>query len=131
MLMASKALTEQRRCERLQLKDGAIALLRSNTFSVVGEVKDISLSGLRLSYIDRGIEQHDLSSLNLLLKKDDFFLPDIKCEVVWDRVQENLSTHRLIIVVECGLQFDNLTPVQAVMLKSFLAVNSEKSDLSN
>lgn len=124
MQMDEKVLTEQRRCERIQIDDGAIAMLRSNSFSVVGEVKDISLSGIRLSYIDRGVEQHDLSSLNLLLKKGDFFLPDIKCEVVWDRVRENLSTHRLIIVVECGLHFDNLTPEQTALLESFLVRNS-------
>ena len=76
--------TEKRKHLRFQANDDAYASL-GDTFTKVGKLKDISISGLAFTYFEHteGSVQ-EFSKVAIFVSDYQFYLPDLTCRLIYD-----------------------------------------------
>jgi hypothetical protein len=112
-------LEERRKDKRLQVQDGAFAML-SLQFAVLGKIVNISRGGLAFRYVASKDRSTELSALNILLTDGSFSLKRVPVKTVWDQPVLHDSADGLITVRYCGMQFDNWTTAQRSDLDYFI-----------
>ena len=116
--------TEQRKFNRLTVKDSAFAVFRPE-FKKLGKIKDISGGGLSCEYLNHKSNNDDLLELeiDILLTDEKFYMSMIPCKVIYDvKSIQNKFTYvndgmecRL-----CGLKFKKLPSNMKKDLRFFL-----------
>ncbi len=87
----------------------------------IGEITDISRGGIAFQYIQKEKQLDDFKTLDILVAEDDFYLQDLRINVVSDvPVAGDLglgpfTTRRM------GVQFCDLTPEQETALSHFIS----------
>ena len=94
-------------------------------FSKVGKLKDISISGLALTYIEQTENSvPEFSKVAIFTSDNKFYLPDLSCRLICDfPVDENNNIQyfkKAYRKKRCGVQFAATTETQLEKLKLFI-----------
>ena len=119
--MDMEQFVEKRKHGRLRTKDGTFAVIGPNV-ERLGQIIDISVDGLSLSYIDNGGKADGLSELDILFAIDGFYLEKVPFKTVSDfeiHVNKDIL-FTSIIMRRCGVQFGDLDDKQISQLEYFL-----------
>lgn len=128
--MQTKTGAERRKSPRYRCRDDkeAFVALRPS-FKKVGKVKDVSVTGLGFQYTLMDEQEEPLSfgernvSIDLFVSNNGFYLPDLKCQLAYDRANEPLSPFSFHVKFrQSGLEFDfaQMSDEQKEMIKLFL-----------
>ena len=112
---------EQRKYIRFLTQDKAFATLKG-VFSKVGIINDIGIKGLSFSYLSNSVEtgSGSVSSRVDIYRKNEFYLTNVRCKVVYDIPDPKSDKNHGIITRRCGLHFGELTKIQSELLELFL-----------
>ncbi len=110
---------EKRKHKRLEAqKDTYIALVNEST--KVGQIINISKSGLAFRYFFGEDDYNKLFDLDILFVQDSFYLKKVPVNTVWVSHAVSKPSLSLLKSKEQGLQFEELTPHQISQLDFFL-----------
>jgi len=115
----NKGCVERRQMKRFKVAEGAFAAL-VNRGAKLGQIKDISKSGLSFRYIDSEEQPADASELKILLGNGGLCVDKIPFKKVTDFEIKSEFSFSSIKMRQIGLQFGDLTPVQRVHLNNFI-----------
>ncbi len=112
---------EKRKFKRFKGKEGAFAaFMRPNELINMGQIQDISMSGLCVRYLSTHKNHEGCSAIKIFGSNDRFIhLDRVQCRIVYDHEipegsWEQISTRR------CGVEFENLSLKHLSTLKEFL-----------
>ena len=117
-------ITEKRKHLRFQVKEDAYASF-GYTFTKIGKLKDISISGLAFTYFEHTENSaQEFSKVAIFVTDHKFYLPDLTCRLIYDfpadennNIQNFEKAHRK---KRCGVQFVASTETQLEKLKLFI-----------
>ena len=123
-------ITEKRKYLRFQAKDDAYASL-GYTFTKVGKLKDISISGLAFTYFEHTEDSvQEFSKVGIFVSDYKFYLPDLTCRLIYDfPADENNNIQYFKKAYKkrrCGIQFAATTETQLEKLKLFINHQTRK-----
>ena len=110
----------QRKMQRFLAKNLTIGKLHSESDEEIGQLLDISLSGLALRCFANGKATQDYSQLDIFLSGGDFAIGGISIKTVSDTGLANRSPFSTVIFKRYGVKFENLTREQKAGLDYFL-----------
>jgi hypothetical protein len=116
---------EQRKHKRFVPEGLAFVAFRPD-FHKIGPISDISMGGLRCSYlcpVDEGSPIAERRQMvDILLSGDSFYISKIPCSPIYDDRENNSQESFMQDVVNrrCGLKFDQLTKEQEKQMNFFL-----------
>jgi c-di-GMP-binding flagellar brake protein YcgR len=111
---------ERRKTVRFLPQTETYVVLRPD-FTKLGRLINISKGGLAFHYIAHQTEGQAPTHLDLFAGNDAFYLSRIPCRVIYDiRYPENEKSLKLVEHMRCGLEFGEMTEVQATQLESYL-----------
>ena len=110
----------QRKLQRFLSKDLAFGKLLSESDEEIGQLLDISRSGLALRCFANEKETQDYSELDIFLSGSDFAIGGITIKTISDTKLANRSPFSTVIFKRYGVQFENLTREQKAGLDYFL-----------
>jgi hypothetical protein len=114
----SKDFSERRLHERFNVESLVVGILTSGEPELIGSVIDISLGGVKFTYNEQTEAPASYQSIDLIA--DDCYMEDIPCKNTWEDKIETYSFSKLTDLKQCGVQFENLTPNQIFLLRSFV-----------
>jgi hypothetical protein len=114
----NKDFSERRLHERFNVESLVIGILTSDEPELIGSVIDISLGGVKFSYNKQTKAPASYQSIDLIA--DDCCMEEIPCKNTWEDKIETYSFSKLTDLKQCGIQFENLTPDQIFLLRSFI-----------
>ncbi len=120
---------ENRQEKRYRVKEGAIAVI-GNHANVLGQIIDISLSGLSFRYMDNG-QKEDNDRLTILSTDQNFYLVNIPFETVSDFSLHNIPSFSSMVMRRRCLRFGTLTAEQTAQIKRFIARYASSESLKN
>ena len=88
--------------------------------SVLGSIRDISLGGLWVTYIDEGTKLNESQEFRADVMEEKFYWKDLHCKSRWDKEVVNDIPVITARMRQGGLQFTNLSPEQLAGLKEFI-----------
>jgi c-di-GMP-binding flagellar brake protein YcgR len=112
--------SDRRQFKRALASQGATAVLITSSPEVIGSIVDISMGGVKITYHNQKDTDLDYSELKVDLISDDRFVEAIPCKNAWDREAEVVLPHEAGDLRQCGIEFMELTPNQAFLLKGFI-----------
>ena len=118
MLANKQKKHDRRKDKRYIAKNGAFAALSKN--NRLGQIMNVSRSGLAFRYIEDKNDKIELDELKILMPQVDFFLEQVIFKTVSDFAVEQNLPFRSIQMRQAGLQFRNLTPKQELKLSHFI-----------
>ncbi len=118
--MVGKTIEERRKHPRFQVKDGAVAVLKSSDHCKVGTIIDVSQGGLAFRYFDEPELFDGPLTVDIVVPQKDFSLLDIPCSPVTDFKIPCATAFSMLPMMRCGLQFHQLNDHQADFLQLFL-----------
>jgi len=112
---------ERRKYKRFLTQHKTFAKLKG-VFNKVGKVNDIGIKGLGFSYLSEsiGTNSSSVSSRVDIYRKNEFYLTNVHCKVVYDIPDPKSDKNHGIITRRCGLHFGELTKIQSELLELFL-----------
>jgi hypothetical protein len=110
----------QRNLQRFLAKDLTFGKLQSGSDEEIGQLLDISMSGLALRSFTDGKETQDYSELDIFLSGGDFAIGGISVKTVSDTELANGSPFSTVIFKRYGVKFEDLTREQKAGLDYFL-----------
>ena len=120
---------EKRKFKRFTVKDGAFAaFVTPDELINMGSILDIGMGGLCMRYLSMDTNGVDHSSIKIFGSNERFIhLEKVQCRVVYDcevpeSSWERLSTRR------CGIEFENLSIKDKVILEDFISCFGAKPD---
>jgi len=117
-MIATNGRVERRRHKRFEVPVGVFVGFRPDN-SRLGEVIDISLSGLSFRYLANGEPSNGSRRLNIFLTERCFCLHDLSFETVSD-----VGTYKIpftpVTMRRSGVQFEGLTEDQISRLEYFI-----------
>lgn len=111
--------TERRQRKRFKVMEGAFAALVNHN-SKLGQIKDISTSGLSFRYIDDPGQGDDAHELKIILGNQGLYLDKIPFRQIFDSEIANEYSFSSIKMRQIGLQFGALTAEQEHRLHVFI-----------
>ena len=128
--MDSKAQAERRKHRRFRMQDIAFAVLRDHV-SKVGQIMDISMSGLSFQYIVNGGSLEASFELDILLANHGLCIEKVRFKKVSDFQIPNKSPFSPLLMRRCGVRFEELTLEQRSQLEDIIRKHAlNDSDLS-
>ena len=109
-------LKERRKYSRHSLGESAIAVLGSSP----GHIRDISLGGLSFVYLDSDRPSPKSGTVDILDGQHNFFLEQIPCRTVEERIMINESPYNLIKMIRRSLEFVGITDEHKDMLETYI-----------
>jgi hypothetical protein len=109
---------EQRKCNRLLMKDNVFAAMRGG-FKKVGKIDDISMKGLGFSYLKQKDDTHDGDhdyQVDIFLPQNGFHLFNIPCKAVYEKAGTSFVEGFPVKLSKCGLHFGELSDIQLNLL---------------
>jgi len=110
----------QRKLQRFLAKDLTFGKLHSESDEEIGQLLNISWSGLALRCFASGKETQDYSQLSIFLSGSDFAIGGIAIKTVSYTELANRSPFSTVIFKRYGVKFENLTREQKAGLDYFL-----------
>ena len=113
------AKTERRRRKRFKAIEGAFAALVNHN-SKLGQIQDISTSGLSFRYIEDHGQTDDAQELKIIVGNRGLYLDKIPFTKIFDCEITNKYSFSSIKMRQIGLQFGELTTEQQHRLHDFI-----------
>jgi hypothetical protein len=110
---------ERRKHRRFRVQDGNFAAL-SPWFCILGQIVDISRSGLAFRYVARSAGPHKCANLKILKTDGSFSCDRIPFKTIWDCSTPRESSLGSLALRHCGVQFGKLRDDQKFDLKYFI-----------
>ena len=107
----SMALDDKRKHMRFWIQDYAYAVLRPSS-TRVGQIVDISRSGLSFRYPETGEQLEESYTLDIFLVGDDFCLDNVPFKTIIERDVDIEFPDHSLTMKQCGVKFDKLTEDQ-------------------
>ena len=120
LMVNPKNTKERRKYKRYRFLGGGIALIPLQSAKVLGSIRDISLGGVGVTYIEEQAKLRDFSELKADMMEDKFYCKEIHCKKVWDKKVINDIPVISAKIRQSGLQFINLSPDQLFQLQDFI-----------
>jgi len=112
-------LAEGRQHNRFKVQNGGFAALRSQ-FTVLGQILDISRSGLAFRYVASNVRSHECAELKIFKPDGSFSCDRLPFKTIWDcSMPQDFSLDSLILR-HCGVQFGKLGDDRKFDLKYFI-----------
>jgi hypothetical protein len=117
--------TEKRRFERYMAQDLAFAVFRPR-FTKLGKIKDISRGGLAFEYVTSEGRMEDSREIDIFISGARFHLTRVPAKAIYDTeiVNHGFTFAPFVEMRRCGVQFGELTEVQASQLDDFLKIHT-------
>jgi hypothetical protein len=110
---------ERREHGRFRVEDGNFAVL-SPEFCVLGQILDISRSGLAFRYVASNVRSHECAELKILKTDGSCSCDRIPFKTIWDcSMPQDFSLDSLTLR-HCGVQFGKLGDDRKFDLKYFI-----------
>lgn len=109
---------ERRRFRRGRPREEMLAIFAPTP--TLAKVMDVSRGGLCLEYITGPRLEKDWSQVNLFLTQSKAYLPALHFRLVYDRQLDDRQSTQFLNRRICGLEFQDLSSLQAAQLESFL-----------
>lgn len=110
---------ERRKHQRFQLKPGAYAVLSPNLIKL-GQIIDISESGLAFRYIRYRKASNDDADTDVLLYGKNMYVDKISFQLVADVELSNPGIFSSVLMNKCSLSFEDISPSQLDKIKLFI-----------
>ena len=110
---------ERRQVKRFKVAEGAFAAL-VNKGSKLGQIRDISKTGLSFRYIDSEEKPADGRELKIILGSGGLCVDKVPCKKVTDFEIKSEFSFSSIRMRQIGLKFGALSPTQRVHLNNFI-----------
>jgi hypothetical protein len=112
---------EKRKFKRFRVKEGAFAAFVTPHEPIsMGRIQDIGMGGLCLHYLAMDTSGGEHSAIKIFGSNERFIhLDRIPCRVVYDHEVPEGSWER-ISTRRCGIEFENLSVKDKVMLEDFI-----------
>ena len=110
---------QRRQHRRFKVQDGIFASL-SPGFCILGQIVDISRSGLAFRYVARRAGPHKCANLKILKTDGSFSCDRIPFKTIWDCSTPRESSLGSLALRHCGVQFGKLEDDQKFDLKYFI-----------
>ena len=110
---------ERRQQPRYKVVDGVFAALVNHN-SKLGQIRDISQSGLAFRYIDSGDPSDEPTELKIIVGERGVYLNNLPFKKVNDFEIKNEDSFSALKMRQIGLQFGNLTPYQRNRMERLL-----------
>lgn len=111
---------ERRKHKRYRFLGGGIALIPLQSAKVLGSIRDISIGGVGVTYIEEQATLRDCPELKADMMEEKFYCKEIDCKNVWDKEVINDIPVISAKIRQSGLQFINLSPDQLFQLQDFI-----------
>ena len=111
---------ERRAYVRYRISDHAIAIYGEQP----GRIKDISLGGLSLVYLDIDKTSDEDSRVDLLDSHNNFFMERLPCRTVTNNVSFTESPFSIIPTVKRSVQFSGLSDLQKAKLETYIQASA-------
>jgi hypothetical protein len=118
-MSATQVPVERRQQPRFKAVEGVFAAL-VNHHSKLGQIKDISKTGLAFHYIDHGNAPGEASELKILIGQAGLYLDKLPFKKVTDFQLKNEHSFSSIKMRQIGLQFGELTCRQQTRIEHFI-----------
>jgi len=118
--MDNTTIKERRRFKRYRFLGGGIALIPLQSTTVQGSIRDISIGGVGVTYIDEGTKLNESSELKADMLQDKLYCKEMNCKNVWDKEVVNGFPLITVNMRQGGLQFVDLSSDQLSQIKSFI-----------
>ncbi len=117
--------TERRKFTRFVVPENVYAAL-GPSFSKVGRIKNISISGLVIEYLTDDDSVPGNSRVDIFIRGEKFYLSKLPCKIVYDVPIEPSASSQVsgLIRKRCGVQFNRLTSRLRKRLEGFLKVGT-------
>jgi signal transduction histidine kinase/CheY-like chemotaxis protein len=115
-------LVELRKYKRFKVKEGAVAILKSNP-SRQGQIIDISESGLACRYAENrpwSIGLNESDELTIDLVEESFYLDNVPCKTISYSTLADDATLKAVAMKRRGIQFGELAQNQTDQLGYFI-----------
>jgi len=110
---------ERRKHRRFRVQDGNFAAL-SPGFCILGQIVDISRSGLAFRYVASSAGSHKCAKLKILKADRSFSCDRIPLKTIWDCSTPQDFSLGSLALRHCGVQFGKLGDDQKFDLKYFI-----------
>lgn len=110
---------ERRKHRRFKVQDGNFAAL-SPEFYILGQILDISRSGLAFRYVASTARSHECSKLKILKTDGSFACDRIPFKTIWDCSMPQSFSLDSLTLRHCGAQFGKLGDDQKFDIKYFI-----------
>lgn len=110
---------DRRKDKRFRVNAGGFARLKSKP-AKLGNIIDISRTGLALNYIDCYRQLGDSSELDLLFADDAFFIDRVSFKIISDVDISSVPPPKTLKIKRMGLHFEELTDQQSTLLEFFI-----------
>jgi hypothetical protein len=114
-----KELVDGRQDDRFKVHDGALAAL-CHGFTALGQIIDISRSGLSFRYVASEARTNGSAELSILITDGSFSIERVPFKTVWDAAMPREFSFGAITLRHCGVQFGDLSHGQRVDLEYFI-----------
>jgi hypothetical protein len=111
---------ERRSQPRYRLGEGAIAISANNP----GHIQNISMGGLSFVYLHGDTTGQEGKTVDILDGQNDFFMEALPCRTVSEKLLINDSSFSMIRMVQCSIEFGQLSRAQKAQLESYLSQHS-------
>ncbi|MBU0996296.1 MAG: PilZ domain-containing protein [Proteobacteria bacterium] len=118
-MQTNELFVERRKHTRFQLRPGAYAVLSPNLIKL-GQIMDISVSGLAFRYIRYGNKEIDNFDNDVLLYGKNMYVDRIPFQVVSDVELDNPGVFSSVLMNKFSIEFKNLTSKQLEQLEMFI-----------
>ena len=119
-------LVDRRQHERFQVREGAFVVLRPRSpvlgqdIDIVGQIVDISKSGLVLRYVSSQERSYESFELDIVLAGNGFRLNGVPVKTILDCQMADGAASNSTTVRRRGVQFGTLTEQQLTQLERFI-----------
>lgn len=110
---------ERRQQPRFKVADGVFAAIVNHT-GKLGQIRDISKSGLAFRYIDHGNAAGESNELKIIIGSGGVYLDKLPFTKVTDFEIKNENSFSFLKMRQIGLEFGKLTKQQLRRLEHFI-----------
>ena len=110
---------ERRKDRRFKLKDPAFAIMYYSP-TRIGQITDISRSGLTVRYVKNGEDSNELNGLDICKSDFRFYIDNIKAKAISDLEIIDKTFIGSEEKRRCGIKFEGLSNNQLSQLENFI-----------
>jgi hypothetical protein len=114
-----KNFPERRKNKRFKLKASAFAIMYCS-LARIGQVIDISRSGLAIRYVNNGVRSSELTELDIFKSDFRFNIVNLKAKAISDIKITDKTIIESKKMRRCGIQFEYLSKNQISLLENFI-----------
>jgi hypothetical protein len=122
-MLETKSLIERRKHRRFKVKDESFYILNPNS-TELGEIIDISLSGLAFYHVKKQHWSTDIYELGVLFGDNDTIIDDLPLKSVSERAMAPGLPDNASTIWRRSVEFGDLTSEQTAQLENFILLHT-------